>query len=290
MDPNPRTLEAIQTNQAPASDNIQIAPAAPAAEQGPPPGSVSVFRLSNEAEQAVKEDVGAVMRGEQPTHYTPERIGKAIEDIEKNLPLPRIPAWFWIGGIAVFGGIGYLAWRALAVTAPVLLPAALGLPPGSGLMLQQLMSNRGGAAPPAGFYPGREALTERFPMPPTQPGVPNLDVLNQLAPLVPLLTKRGSQTIETLSRALAGAGVVAGAAQSAPGATQGAALQRDHEDVEEAPRRSGRRPVVVEIEDRSGVPSGPVTTVQAVPPSGMQSVPGARPAGARSASRTLVSA
>lgn len=110
-------------------------------QSGPPPGSVSAFRLTDEAAQNAAEAV--------------HKAG----DAAKAALLPEIPAWVWFAGAAVCGSVAYAAWRALKATAPVLVPMAFGIPPTTAFAMQQAAQRR----PPPG------AVTQ---VPITIPGAP----------------------------------------------------------------------------------------------------------------------
>ena len=149
----------------------------------PPPGSVSAFRLSDDAINAVS----------------------AVADRARSvLPTPpEIPAWVFFAGAAVCGSIAYAAWRALKVTAPVLVPIALGVPPTTAFAMQQIAARKPHAFGLEESAPATE-LMSRPPsgaVPNTIPGIPlsaeNLAAILALAPAlgIPSGTAAALETI-----------------------------------------------------------------------------------------------
>jgi hypothetical protein len=83
-----------------------------------------------------------------PLRLSDEAATGAINKAREMLPsLPQIPQWFWLLGAAFWGSLAYGAWRVLKATAPVLVPAALGLPPGTTMALRAAMQPSSGAPP-----------------------------------------------------------------------------------------------------------------------------------------------
>lgn len=169
----------------------------------------------------------------QPLKLSEEATEGVVNKARELLPsLPRIPRWFWLLGAAFWGSLAYGAWRALKATAPVLVPAALGLPPEATMALRAAMQ-------PSGAPPGSR------PMPQLPPAAPrtSLDAISTT------MSARGrrSGTADMLVQ-LAANGDLAGPAANVPGA-----------GVSDA-----RHPL--SVEDAEGAPFGIVGLEQAMAP------------------------